>query len=273
MTETEDYILGADRAELERLGYQHKVWVEQGYALWTRAGFRAGNRLLDLGCGPGFTTFELAALVGKDGQVFARDMSQGFIEFLGTEAKRRALPQVEASLGPIEDLDVPAESFDGAYARWLFCWLPDAEVALRRVADAVRPGGRIALQEYLDWGAMKMMPRSAAFDRAVLGCMESWRVGGATIDIGEHMPELAAACGLELEHYRPVARIGRVGSLEWRWITTFFSTYVPKITADGLLTQEECDACLEEFARRNRDDLGFAYTPTMTDIILRKPER
>ena len=123
--ETKDYILGVERAELERLRFQHTVWTEQMYALLVRAGVRAGQRALDLGCGPGFTTVEIARLIGEGGHVLARDQSAGFLEFLAQERERLGLSWIEPSLGSVETLELEPGSIDVAYARWLFCWLPD----------------------------------------------------------------------------------------------------------------------------------------------------
>ena len=53
-----EYVLGTDRAELERLGLQHQLWSEHAPRAWERAGFQRGMKLLDVGCGPGFATFD-----------------------------------------------------------------------------------------------------------------------------------------------------------------------------------------------------------------------
>ncbi len=145
-----EYILGTDREELERLRFQHQVWVKEAYALWERAGLKAGDAVLDLGCGPGFTSFELAWVVGPKGRVIARDQSRPFLDFLAREREHLGLMQVEPSLGPVEELELPREELDAAYARWLFCWLPDAGAVLERVARALKPRGAVVLQDYLD---------------------------------------------------------------------------------------------------------------------------
>ncbi len=266
----EDYILGTDSEELRRLRFQHVVWVAQGYALWERAGLRAGQVVLDLGCGPGFTTLELARVVGPRGKVIARDQSARFLEFLAAERGRLGLAQIEPSLGPVEELELPPASLDAAYARWLFCWLPDPFAVLERVARAVRPGGAVVLQEYLDWGAMKLVPRSAVFDRVVLACLASWKAGGATMDIGDLVPELAERCGLVVEHFRPVPRLGRVGSLEWRWLSDFFPLYLPKVAELSLLSEADLAAHFREWDARERAGTSWCYPPTVADVVLRK---
>jgi len=266
------YILGTEDAELARLRFQHQAWVAQAYALWQRAGLRAGQVVLDLGCGPGFTSCELAHVVGPAGRVVARDRSAGFLAFLSDECERLGWTHVEPSLGEVEDLDLPAASLDAAYARWLLCWLADAGAVVEGVAGALRPGGALLLQEYVDWGAMKLLPRNAAFDRAVEACLESWELGGATIDVGEQVPAMADRCGLAVECFRPVARAGRRGSLEWGWIRGFFGNYLPKLVASGLLDGDEVAAALDALDGLGSTGSGYCYTPTMVDVILRKPE-
>ncbi len=269
--ESDDYILGTDAVELRRLRFQHEVWVTQAYALWQQAGLRAGQTVLDLGSGPGFTSFDLAQMVGREGRVIARDQSERFLEFLAAERDRLGLAQVEPSLGAVEELALPEDSLDAAYARWLFCWLADPGQVLGRVARAVRSGGAILVQDYLDWGAMKLMPSSAVFERVMQGCLRSWKEGGATIDIAEHMPALAEGCGLEVELFRPIARLGRVGSLEWRWLEKFFESYLPRVVERGLLERADLDAHRREWGARSAAGTSWCVTPTMADIVLRKP--
>ena len=62
-----DYLLGTDEEELRRLQAQHDTWHPETADLWERADFSAGQVILDLGCGPGFTSLELAERVGAEG--------------------------------------------------------------------------------------------------------------------------------------------------------------------------------------------------------------
>lgn len=265
----DDYVLGTDPEELQRLSFQHHVWVAQQYALLQRARIHTGQTVVDLGCGPGFTTFELAQVVGPRGRVIARDRSQSFLAFVAAEARRRGLSWIEPSHGDIEQFDLAPESVDAIYSRWVFCWLADPASALERVARFVRRGGVIVLQDYVRWGGMRVLPREPAFERGVEACLESWRRAGGTIDIVERVPELAARAGLVVEHLAPIQRCGPVGSLEWRWMEEFFRTYLPKIVPE-LLTRAELDAALAVWDARDGGPQRFAYPPTMADVILRR---
>jgi ubiquinone/menaquinone biosynthesis C-methylase UbiE len=70
-----DYILGTHHKELERLRVQHDLWRPLCQTAWERGGFAAGQRVLDLGAGPGFAALDLARLVGAQGRVLALERS------------------------------------------------------------------------------------------------------------------------------------------------------------------------------------------------------
>ena len=70
MAETE-YILGTNEDEIDRLHLQHRVWRERMLDCWRRAGIGLGQTVVDVGCGPGFASLDLAAIVGPAGQVKA----------------------------------------------------------------------------------------------------------------------------------------------------------------------------------------------------------
>ena len=72
-TDGQTYPFGYGDEELQRLGEQHRVWEEENQRFLSRVGFGRGNTLVDLGCGPGFTTLDLARRVGPMGRIIAVD--------------------------------------------------------------------------------------------------------------------------------------------------------------------------------------------------------
>ena len=82
MIEENEYILGTDEEELNRLELQHKVWLSEAKYGWDLAEFKSGQTILDLGCGPGYCAEELARIVGKMGRVIGVDKSNAFIAHL-----------------------------------------------------------------------------------------------------------------------------------------------------------------------------------------------
>ena len=100
----QEYVLGTNQDELVRLGLQHQLWARYAADAWERAGFGPGKKLLDVGCGPGYASFDLAARVGTRGQVRAIDISRRFIRHLQSQAQHRGVNNIQASVGHVERL-------------------------------------------------------------------------------------------------------------------------------------------------------------------------
>ena len=79
------YILGTDEQELYRLGLQHQVWASEAQKGWNLAQFSSGQTILDLGCGPGFCSKELAFLTGPKGKIIGIDRSKNYIDYFVKE--------------------------------------------------------------------------------------------------------------------------------------------------------------------------------------------
>jgi len=102
------------------------------------SGVVAGQRVLDVGCGPGALTAQLVDRLGA-GQVVAADPSAPFVE-----AARSRLPGVEVLLAAAEDLPFPTGSFDAALAELVVHFMTDPVAGLAEMARVTRPGGTVA---------------------------------------------------------------------------------------------------------------------------------
>lgn len=102
------------------------------------AGVRAGQRVLDVGCGPGALTGELVRRVGGEA-VTAVDPSATFV----TAAKARH-PAVEVLRASAEDLPFDDGVFDAALAQLVVHFMADPVAGLRELARVTRPGGVVA---------------------------------------------------------------------------------------------------------------------------------
>ena len=85
MSEEQAYVLGTHDEEIERLGLQHRVWRARMLEAWSEAGITEGSRVLDVGCGPGYATLDLAEIVGPTGTVVALERSERFLSFARAE--------------------------------------------------------------------------------------------------------------------------------------------------------------------------------------------
>lgn len=102
------------------------------------AGVRAGQRVLDVGCGPGALTAVLVARVGAAG-VAAVDPSESFVA-----AARARNPGVQVERASAERLPFPDASFDAALAQLVVHFMTDPVAGLAEMARVTRPGGAVA---------------------------------------------------------------------------------------------------------------------------------
>ena len=102
------------------------------------AGVRQGQRILDVGCGPGALTAELASRVGADA-VSAVEPSASF-----AAAVRERLPGVDVRQSPAERLPFPDDAFDATMAQLVVHFMADPVTGLREMGRVTRTGGVVA---------------------------------------------------------------------------------------------------------------------------------
>ena len=101
-----------------------------------------GERVLDIGCGAGQTTLELAAAVAPAGAVLGVDISQPLLEL----ARRRGADVAGVSFqeADAQTFDFEPASFDAAFSRFGVMFFADPVAAFHNIARALKPGGRLA---------------------------------------------------------------------------------------------------------------------------------
>jgi SAM-dependent methyltransferase len=102
------------------------------------AGVRAGQRALDVGCGPGALTAQLASRLGSD-RVSAIDPSESFVG-----ATRQRFPEADVRAGRAEALPYADDTFDVALAQLVVHFMDDPIGGLREMGRVTRPGGTVA---------------------------------------------------------------------------------------------------------------------------------
>jgi SAM-dependent methyltransferase len=102
---------------------------------------RAGDRVLDVGCGFGDSAQQLAHIVGPEGSVLGVDVAPRFIEASREEAAAAGVANVRFEVADVEVTQF-AETFDYAFARFGTMFFANPVAALRNVCRALEPGGR-----------------------------------------------------------------------------------------------------------------------------------
>ena len=124
-----------------------------------------GDRILDVGCGPGFFELELAAEVGDRGSVTGVDVSPASIAV----AQAKAEGHGNVSFHEAEATGLPAGDgeFDRAFSVQVLEYVPDVDAALRELRRVLKPGGRAVVWD-VDWATVSIRTEDEARMERVL---------------------------------------------------------------------------------------------------------
>ncbi len=110
---------------------------------------RAGERVVDIGCGAGFDSFIAARMVGETGSVVGVDMTPAMLERATTAAAQEGLRQLDFKEGFAEELPVPDDWADVIISNGVVNLCPDKEHVFGEMHRKLKPGGRIQIGDIL----------------------------------------------------------------------------------------------------------------------------
>ena len=269
MTE-KDYVLGTDAEEISRLGLQHRVWRPRALDAWMRAGFRAGQVILDLGAGPGYAALDLAEIVGPTGKVVALERSRRFLDALEASRSRRSVLNIEAVEMDLDELKADLPESDGAWARWIFAFVKQPRRLLETIMRTLKPGAPFVIHEYLDYSAWRMMPRSLIFEEFVQEVMASWRADGGEPDIALELPAWLAGLGFHIKAMNPIVEVISPNSFAWEWPSAFVQSGLRRLVEIGRVTSVRAEEVRKAFAASAGTPNALMVTPIVLEIIAEK---
>lgn len=269
MKESNAYILGTDQEELYRLGLQHQVWASEAQHAWNLAKFNAGQTILDLGCGPGFCTKELAFIAGKTGKVIGVDKSQVYINYVQELAKLHGL-QIEGICADFDSMQLENNSLDGMYCRWALAWLPNPKAILQKVKKAMKSGGKMVIHEYYHWANHQIEPNKPYLTKAINTALRSFKESEGEIDIGRELPRILEELDMEILSIRPMQKLTTPKELTWQWPVSFYEVYFPKLVEMGFLSQAEVDLAFEDLKILENTKGATLCCPMMIEVVAQK---
>jgi ubiquinone/menaquinone biosynthesis C-methylase UbiE len=150
-----------------------------------------GERILDVGCGPGFYTEELLPVVGDAGAIVGIDSSPSMLAVAASRVAGHAnvtFHEADATLLPVED-----GYFDAAFSVQVIEYVADADRALAEIYRALRPGGRAVVWD-VDWATVSWHSADAErMDRA----LDAWAEHLAHVALPRTLAPRLRAAGFE----------------------------------------------------------------------------
>ncbi|MFF2367614.1 class I SAM-dependent methyltransferase [Streptomyces sp. NPDC058122] len=229
-------------------------------------------KILDIGCGPGTITADLAERV-PDGHVTGVDHASGILDQARRTAAERGLGNVEFAVADVHALEYPDDTFCVVHAHQVLQHVGDPVQALREMHRVTRPGGIIAVRD-ADYSAMTWYPAVPGIDDWQDLYLRVARANGGEPDAGRRLTSWARAAGI---------RDVTATSSTWTFATederawwsglwadrTLASAYAERATRGGHATPEELRAVSDAWRQWGRQEDGW-FAVLHGEILCRK---
>ena len=189
-----NYTIDGGQLGKQRLEVLHRVHGAQTAELLDRVGLGEAARCVDVGCGSGHVTIELARRAGPAGWAVGIDADADLLDLARADAAEAGASNVDFRCADATELE-PA-SYDLAYARCLLSHVGDPSAVVRVMAAALRPAGVVVVED-IDFRGCFCAPEGGPYQRYVELYRETVRRGGGNADLGPVLPSLLHAAGLE----------------------------------------------------------------------------
>ena len=170
----------------------HRSRTAENSAAYLLPHLDAGQRLLDIGSGPGTITCDLAERVGG---IVAVEIDEQALGLTLDEARRRGVTNLTGRVGDVHRLPFPDASFDVVHAHMVLQHVGDPVAALREMARVARPGGLVAARDS-DYGMFTWTPASPGIQEWLELYHRLAVDAGGEPDAGRFYPQWAAEAGL-----------------------------------------------------------------------------
>ena len=254
--EIRDYVLEGGAAGRDRLRLLSDVMGPDNRALLDLVGIPAGARCVDLGCGGGDVTVELARAAGAAGSVIGVDIDAALLDIALRETAALGMTNVSFECRDAMTWQ-SSEPVGLVYARFLLSHLADPLAVLRNTRENLRPGGLVIVED-IDFRGHFSEPACPALDRSVEWYRKTVANRGGDANIGPRLPALLRDAGFENVRLRMFHPVAMDGGIKWLICVTL-ERIATSVIEDTLATPAELErtiAELETFARDPATILG-----------------
>lgn len=264
------YAIQGGQSGRRRLDILHQALAPTTRDFWYRTGIGPEQCGLDLGCGGGALSLELAPRLGPKGALTGIDRDEENIIYAGATAKSQGLSQLRFIKADLDYWVGETNRYDFVYARFLLSHLANPGLMVKKIFQWLKPGGRILLED-IDFTGHFCYPQCDAFSTYVSWYTAVVRRLGADPNIGPQLPALVEAARfsrIQLQVVQPVFQTGpgkQMGSLT-------LENIAGSLIEQGLAGWEEIRNCTAELRAFEQQKNTLASLPRIFQVWAVKPE-
>jgi ubiquinone/menaquinone biosynthesis C-methylase UbiE len=273
VTRESTYIIRGGLEGRERLRLVTRVMASSTTELLDRVGVAHDADCLDVGCGGGDVTLELARRAHA-GRVVGIDLDEAKLEIARTEAHGAGTDNIEYRCQDLLSSDLRSSEYDVVHARFVLSHLADPQAAVNGLVRVLRPGGALIVVD-IEKAATLCEPPHPSFKRYIELYTLAARARGVDPDIGPQLPAILAAAGCQHVRVNVVQPVGRQpkgseGDVKLTAPVTLESI-ADAILALDLAERRELDSLVDDLYRLAADDETLISTPRMFQAWGRRP--
>ena len=265
------YTIGFSESILQHLR-RHTVHTHAAYLL---PYLKPGLRVLDLGCGPGTLSIGLAEAIAP-GELYGVDMEPSQVDLARSIAEAGGHGNTTFQVGDVTELSFDDGSFDVVHGHAILVHVPDTQAVLAEAKRVLKPGGLIAVREWILEGSF-LAPDFEVIDDAWATLAELITADDGHPNIGQDLKRHLIEAGFtdvrpaaSFTSYTTAEDVGYISRVIENW---FLSADVrASATAYGVATQEHLDN-LEQALKRWISHPGAFGAVAYGEVIAHKPPR
>lgn len=261
----DQYNLMVGSAGAERLNLLNYFCNPFTFRLLNQLGNLSGKNVLDLACGTGIITCELAKRVGHSGKVIAVDASPEQLMIAKQNAQNHDLKNIQFVELAAQNLAELTQQFDLIYCRFLLVHLQDPFAVVKAMASKLKPKGILFCEEPTNDAASFCYPASEIFERYRHAIIMQHKLLNPDITYGLQLPRVFSQLGLKLltaEISQPLLLTAFTKNFLWLHIKEVAAKLINK----NILTKTEVQTLIEDLQQFAKEDNYASFVQYMQII-------
>jgi len=175
----------------------HRWRTVENSAAYLLPHLSAGQSVLDVGCGPGTITADIAVRVAP-GEVTAVEITDEALQLARDEVAARGIDNVRFAVADVHALDFPDDSFDVVHAHQVLQHVADPVLALKEMRRVCKPGGVVGVRDS-DYGGFRWFPESPVWEEWLRNYQSLATSNDGHPDAGRRLLSWALRAGFEAQ--------------------------------------------------------------------------